>query len=275
VDILLTNYVNYKLLDININHWKNINGEKNEEIFDKYSKFIPSRFKTILFQALLIDMGYFYNELNDDYYSNKDKSLFILYRGDSGSIESVKNMNIPHSLSFNTSILNGIYSDGTAATYNYFTPTCNKKYYTIKKFHYNDGSDESKLFFIPPIHPAGLLVSYGEFWHARSKIGSEWAPSESVPSKSASENYGWGTPAPSPSLSYNVRYITGIADSLNIIPEFLFSSLNLDELDELYQNKIIKGNVRKVFIDSAYKKYLKYKMKYQKLKERITKLKTY
>jgi hypothetical protein len=45
-----------------------------------------------------------------------------------------------------------------------------KHYYKLRKFNYGDDSDESNLFFIPPLHPYLQLSSNGEFWHARSKI---------------------------------------------------------------------------------------------------------
>ena len=43
------------------------------------------------------------------------------------------------------------------------------------------------------------------------------------------------------------------------------SNLNLDRLSELF-NEVIDTNVRKTLVDIMFKKYLKYKNKYLKLK---------
>jgi len=108
---------------------------------------------------------------------------FILYRGSPDDIEGAANEEMfrrkkvykeGYSVSYNTSLLNGYFSDTTACTYNYMIgdviDDAYKHYYRMRKFKYGDDSDVSNLFFIPPLHPYLQLSSYGEFWHARSKI---------------------------------------------------------------------------------------------------------
>ena len=108
---------------------------------------------------------------------------FILYRGSPDAIEGAVNEVMSkgkkeykegYSVSYNTSLLNGYFTDSTACTYNYMmgddSDDAYKHYYKIHNFNYGDDSDESNLFFIPPLHPYLQLSSYGEFWHARSKI---------------------------------------------------------------------------------------------------------
>ena len=106
-------------------------------------------------------------------------SKFILYRGAVDTKESAINqsrVNQGYSLSYNTSLLNGIISDKTACTYYYMQN--DKKYgdlmykhkYNLSRFFYGDDSSEDKLFFIPPFHPYLQMLSSGEFWHSRSKI---------------------------------------------------------------------------------------------------------
>jgi hypothetical protein len=111
------------------------------------------------------------------------QNKFILYRGSSDAIEGAVNEVMSrgkkvykggYSVSYNTSVLNGYFTDSTACTYNYMmgddSDDAYKHYYKIRKFNYGDDSDESNLFFIPPLHPYLQLSSYGEFWHTRSKI---------------------------------------------------------------------------------------------------------
>jgi hypothetical protein len=111
------------------------------------------------------------------------QNKFILYRGSPDAIEGAVNEEMfrgkkvyreGYSVSYNTSLLNGYFTDSTACTYNYMmgddSDDAYKHYYKIRRFNYGDDSDESNLFFIPPLHPYLQLSSYGEFWHARSKI---------------------------------------------------------------------------------------------------------
>ena len=125
------------------------------------------------------------------------KNNFVLYRGSVDAIEgAVYTHRIPekkvkvgseynivpasvedregYSVSYNTSLLNGYFTDTTACTYNFMagdeTDDKYKHYYSMRKFNYNDNSDVSNMFFIPPLHPFLQLSSRGEFWHARSKI---------------------------------------------------------------------------------------------------------
>lgn len=115
--------------------------------------------------------------------SSGSQNKFILYRGSPDAIEGAVNEEMfkrkkvykeGYSVSYNTSLLNGYFTDSTACTYNYMmgddSDDAYKHYYKIRKFNYGDDSDESNLFFIPPLHPYLQLSSYGEFWHARSKI---------------------------------------------------------------------------------------------------------
>jgi hypothetical protein len=125
------------------------------------------------------------------------KNKFVLYRGSIDAIEgAVYTHTIPekrvkvgseyniipqsvedgegYSVSYNTSLLNGYFTDTTACTYNFMagdeTDDKYKHYYSMRKFNYNDNSEVSNMFFIPPLHPFLQLSSRGEFWHARSKI---------------------------------------------------------------------------------------------------------
>jgi len=110
-----------------------------------------------------------------------NRKKFVLYRGSPDAIEgavyeemSRGNKVYGYSVSYNTSLLNGYFTDSTACTYNYMmgddSDDAYKHYYKLRKFNYGDDSDESNLFFIPPLHPYLQLSSHGEFWHARSKI---------------------------------------------------------------------------------------------------------
>lgn len=110
---------------------------------------------------------------------------FILYRGSKDAIEGAvyvhksingdkKEYREGYSISYNQSLLNGYFVDKTACTYNFMMGNRSedkyKHYYKMRKFNYDDNSDVSNLFFIPPLHPYLQLSSYGEVWHPRSKI---------------------------------------------------------------------------------------------------------
>ena len=100
-------------------------------------------------------------------------------------------------------------------------------------------SNESNLFFIPPIHPYLLLFLRGEMWHARSKL---------------------------PCISDSNQTIKGILniEYYNQVPEFLKSKYKLKELHIKFNEFII--NNRFEYIHKLANKYLKYKAKYLKLK---------
>jgi len=200
--------------------------EKIDNIFNK-------RFKTILFQTLLIELGFIYDITNDKYILNTEGDIMILYRGYSGSIFSTLNESQAHSNSFNTSILNGLINDAGANTYNYMETGCHKSFYLIKKHFYSDSSDINKIFFIPPILPFLLLYGAGEYWHARSKIYKD-----------------------------ATGRISGLAGGL--ISDFIISSLSKDELEAKFI-AVVKP-LNKVLVDKYYAKYLKYKQKYLSLK---------
>lgn len=77
-------------------------------------------------------------------------------------------------VSYNASILNGLICDRTARTYEYMrnfsNETQSKTKHILTKYFYNDGSIESNLFFVLPLHPYLQLFTVGELWHVRSKI---------------------------------------------------------------------------------------------------------
>jgi len=202
---------------------------------ENFNNIFNKRFKTILFQTLLLELGFIYDITTDKYNLNTRNDIVVLYRGFSGNIFSTLKKDEPHSNSFNTSILNGMINDVTATTYLYMKPGCYKHFYLIKKHFYKDQSDESKLFFIPPIHPFLLLYCIGEYWHARSKI---------FPKDYSTTNY-----------------LSGIATRVS---DFIVSSLDKDKLEKTFIS-IIKPLTNEL-VDKYYKKYLKYKNKYLKLK---------
>jgi hypothetical protein len=203
---------------------------------ETFEYIFNSRFKSVLFQTLLIELGFIYDIKTDKYNLNTQNNLIILYRGYAGYKFNITKDDKPHSNSFNTSIINGIVYDKTANTYNFMKPGCNKMFLLIKKHFYNDKSNEDDIFFIPPIHPFLLLYGAGEYWHARSKL-------------------------------YNgPSYYTEGESGLSAIPsDFIVSRLNKEELDRKFK-EIINPQV---LIDKYYVKYLKYKQKYMQLKSNI------
>jgi hypothetical protein len=178
----------------------------------------------------------------------------ILYRSFYESMDNVitNDGKSSYSLSFNTSILNGILSDYSACTYYYMTrirqesPTNHsivlhsyKYQYSIQKYFYKDGSIESNLFFIPPIHPFFQLNCSGELWHVRTLIASD----------------------------SNIENVKGIDKGLyGTIIDYLMSMFDL-ELMKLEFNNYTSINQQEI-IDREqrnmlyYNKYLKYKIKY-------------
>ena len=235
---------------------------------DTIENLFNYRFKSILYQTLLIELGFVYDNFTDKYILNERKDLFILYRGYSGNIFSTLNGLGPHSNSFNTSILNGIFQDITANTYNYMKPGCNKHFYLVPRFLPDSHSlldafnldltdprlvsDKQKLLeaipdndaldnllFIPPIHPFLLLYGNGEYWHARSKIHVE-----------------------------SVTRPTGLADSVNVT-NFIISKKKDEQLEDIFKIYFVNSEQPKVLVDKYYTKYLKYKNKYLSLKTSI------
>ena len=155
--------------------------ERVEEILSKpeiYSSYPLSTFMNILDDDLILRCV----KIESVESSNK-QNKFVLYRGSNDAIEgAVYSHKIPggvedregYSVSYNTSLFNGYFTDATACTYNFMsgdeTEDKYKHYYSMRKFNYNDHSDVSNMFFIPPLHPFLQLSSNGEFWHPRSKI---------------------------------------------------------------------------------------------------------
>jgi hypothetical protein len=202
-----------------------------------------------------------------------DKSnKFMIYRGSNDMIEQpidITNNNRGYSVSYNTSIFNGVFCDSTACTY-YFMTTITigesnpfKVKYTLNRHFYNDGSNESKLFFIPPLHPYVQLRSDGEFWHVRSKIFVD-------------------------SEIKDIDQFAGTFREFDIMkdtfPEYLWSSYTKEEIERKF--KLFLAMNRKELIDSEqteqpdailfggtdsvyFAKYLKYKTKYLNMQERL------
>lgn len=216
-------------------------------------------------------------------------NIFTLYRGSSDQKEGVideKNKNRGYSLSYNTSILNGLLYDSGACTYNYMLLTNNQLFspndksfqnekseqyktrYRIKKHFYGDNSNENNLLFIPPLHPLMQLASGGEFWHARSKIFKN--------SEIKNINvFAW----------YYDDY-----DNSYKFPDYLMSNYEKNEMNKKF--KLFIAQNRKEVLDNKgkedinlslfggdinendteyddqiyYKKYLKYKQKYLMIK---------
>lgn len=229
--------------------------KQNENFYTDDFNF--DRFKTILFQSYLLDMGYMYDPSDDTYRVNNDTDKFILIRGDSGSWDAIwanKPVRRAHSSSYNTALMNAIYSDATAATLNYWRPTCNKKYYVIKKFIYGDDSESDKIFFIPPIHPILLLFSKGEFWHARTKVGKDFPKEPGVGGIFSKDDIEWGTVE-------------------KPLPDFLISTFTMDEIERTYVENYVDLPSALHVVHSEYNKYYNYKSKYLKYKNKYLELK--
>lgn len=174
----------------------------------------------------------------------------ILYRGANFRLDTLwgKTDTMLHSLSLNNSMLSGFVHDITACTLNYVTPghdiykqykfeSDNKKIkYIIKKFHYNDLSDEFSLLFIPPIHPFMQLYCEGELWHPRTKFGIEIDSSD-------------------------ISRSGIICQTQNI--DYLKSTKSHQDLLKLYEKLVSENRIR-----TWERKYLKYKNKYLELKQK-------
>lgn len=251
------------------------NFQISKEMFDNnkikvLDNITSPRFSNILKQSLMIECGYLYNFESKKYENNTDKNKFLLYRGSSyekekeTTISYKREKNIPideeelkinprlHSISYNTSLLNGLYNETQkegANTYQYYAPEKHKLYYVFNKFIKGDNSPAEKLLFIPPIHPFLLLIAYGELWHARTYISKDY--SEYLLYKQGKSRYP----------------VQGLGKE--DVPEILISSLDKDKFESEYQTMANQSNARNVFIHPLYKKYLKYKMKYLNLKSSL------
>jgi hypothetical protein len=162
---------------------------------------------------------------------------FILYRGSKDAIEGAvyvhtsrsgdkKEYREGYSISYNQSLLNGYFVDKTACTYNFMlgnrTEDKYKHYYKMRKFNYDDNSNVSQLFFIPPLHPYLQLSSTGEMWHARSKIyrGS--------PIRGLNEFAGTFD-------DINSSFLVGYSDKF---PDYLSSNFNKKEIEKVFTHFI-------------------------------------
>lgn len=214
---------------------------------------LEPRFSVILKQCLYIECGFIYDYENKIYINNRKKNLLLLFRGHSGYIESTLKPDRVHSLSYNTSILNGLFNETTgdknvgANTYEYYAPDNNKAYYVINKFFFRDNSIEDKIFYIPPVHPFLALLSRGEMWHARTKIAKDY---KDVKKKG------------------RAKFPSGVSMIERTIPEILISDFNFTDFEMEYQNIVTN---KKVLIHHLYKKYMKYKSKYLVLKSILNK----
>jgi hypothetical protein len=224
------------------------------------------RFTIILTQTLYIECGFIYNFENKSYISNKNKSLLLLYRGNNkwDDIVLKTQEGKVHSNSFNTSILNGIYHETRgkygkysgkgkgACTYEFFDSGYFKKYYLINKFLHGDNSIEDNLFIIPPIHHFLLLFGNGEKFHARSKMPKDWSLYNK---KNNSEDHDKD--------NFSGIYLGAYEN----MPTYLLSDYDYNRFFIEFEKLMEKS--KKTFLHYLFKKYLKYKLKYLKLKNRI------
>ncbi len=215
----------------------------------------------LLKQVLLDEIGVHIYKKNINHY-------FIMYRGlitdNDNVIDRDSSEFVPksYSLSFNSSLLNGYWSDETACTYFYMTnnPDTLKYRYLYEKrlnrFNRQHIFDTEYLFFIPPLHPILQLSSSGEFWHIRTLVGKD-------------------------SSIHGIKSFANIFDDYNnykYFPTFLRSLLDTYIIAILYK-KFIKArlnNFNKVDISKyineereLFIKYLSYKQKYLTLKQNI------
>jgi hypothetical protein len=254
-----------RLLNENRNLTKGLFPRLN--IFINYEKeyLLNENNYKLLKQVLLDEIGIHIYKKNINRYS-------IIYRGliaDNDSVIDIEsNETIPksYSLSFNSSILNGYWSDETACTYFYMinNPDTVKYRYLYEKkvntfnraLNFEDKLDKEYLFFIPPLHPILQLSSSGEFWHIRTLVGKD----SSINGIKSFAN------------------IFNNSDNYKYFPTFLRSQLDTYIIALLYK-KFIKArvnNFNKVDISKyieneieLFIKYLKYKNKYLALKQDI------
>jgi len=205
----------YKNILINTGNTSSVELLLSEKVFNE------GKNKKILEETLKIEL------------ENISSDTIILYRGSDSVIENIYkekcisnyfHFNI-HSLSFNTSLLNGIFADTNACTPYYYKNNDYKHYLIIKKHFYNDKSIESEIC-IPPVHPVLLINMSGELFHARTKIYNDT----------------------------DSDTITGIFINKTNIPDYLKLNLSCIQMFDKY-NAIKKLQLKL----NDYKKYLKYK----------------
>jgi len=216
-------------------------------IFEENYYFKNEKNKKLLYQVLINELG-----IRPSY---KNKEDVLIYRGVNYTtdMKSIKKKKVPendmdsvidsvnlgntYSLSFNTSILNGFFYDVSACTYWYFLLPNNtfpfKYNYTMKKHIYGDETDESKLFFVPPIHPFLQLYCTGELWHMRTKIAKDHK---------------------------DINTVGGIANGLDSPLDYLMSSVDLNSLNKIYVD-FIDRNKHKI-IDNKLNDKINYTNKY-------------
>jgi len=214
---------------------------------------------------------------------------FLLYRGANDPMESTIDLldkDRSYSLSYNTSIFNGLCADTTACTYLYMTTAFYESSYAYKyvlpKFFYRNNDDlliarvttktEStktklisrqkinaiyhELFFIPPIPAFLQLWSRGELWHVRSKVSYQ-------------------------GIARGIRNFSNIYNfNITNFPGYLISNLTVEQLEAEY--RYILKRVKKVLTNPNFneysesllfggsdiqRKYLLYKSKYFHLKK--------
>ena len=213
------------------------------------------------------------DEIGVHIYKKNINKYCIMYRGlldDEDSVidrKSSKTYPQSYSLSFNSSILNGHWTDETACTYFYMVRNDNTLKYRylyekkINKYNraikFSDGYPKECLFFIPPLHPMLQLSSSGEFWHIRTLVGED-------------------------SSIININKFASIfhdGDNLMYFPTFLRSSLDTYTLETLY-NEFIDGSNNYFYLNKVditkyvenerelFNKYLLYKKKYLALKNK-------
>ena len=119
----------------------------------------------------------------------------------------------------------------------------NKIKYIIKKHMIYDLSDESSLFFLPPLHPFIQLYCKGELWHPRTKIGND------------SPNIKIKQPLGNTALMCLFEFIKDC--------DYLISNKTIAELELIYKSYISNDQIK-----FWLKKYLKYKNKYLKYKNK-------
>jgi hypothetical protein len=223
------------------------------------------RFSIMIKQLLYVECGYIYNfnGASSYYTANTEKNKFLLFRGENRlddstirtGVTKVNNKFPVHSLSFNTSLISGIFHEVTcsskgACTYQFYSKDHNKKYYLLDKFMLDDCSIYDKLFHIPPLHPIFCLLGLGEIWHPRTRITIDYKLNP-----------------------YSSTYpVSGLF--MYDVATILISKIETqEEFAKEYQNIIgpTPGQGRrKILINRSFIKYLYYKSKYLELKNKLT-----
>jgi hypothetical protein len=273
------NYTEYLGVLFNNN---NIKAQLLNNVNKNVTKLLPPRLKIFIInenEYLLNYMNYkllkqvLLDEIGVHIYKKNINKYSIMYRGvitdEDSVIDRISSDTYPqsYSLSFNSSILNGHWSDETACTYFYMVRNDNTLKYRylyekkINKFNraikFSDGYPTECLFFIPPLHPMLQLSSAGEFWHIRTLVGED-------------------------SSIININTFASIfieEENLMYFPTFLRSSLNTYALQILY-NKFIDARIDNFYLNKVditkyvdnerelFNKYMLYKKKYLALKNK-------